>query len=940
MPLGVGTRVGVYEVIGSLGAGGMGEVYRARDTRLKREVALKILPASLASDPERLARFQREAEVLASLNHPNIAAIYGFEEADPPTGSGQATRALVMELVDGETLAERIGRGAIPVDDALPIARQIADALEAAHEQGIIHRDLKPANIKVRSDGTVKVLDFGLAKLTEAGEAGRASVAAGAGFSRPDTVSPTIMSPAMTGVGVLLGTAAYMSPEQSKGKPADKRSDIWAFGCVLYEMLTGRRAFEGEDVAETLAFVLTKEPAWNALPSRMPNAVHRLIRRCLQKNRTKRLAHIADAGLELDDSVHDLGFAHSAVDQRVSMPPAGKRRLVPWIAATAVLTVALAVVLTMWAPWRTVPAVAQVRVAMQLGADVSLVNQGAQLALSPAGALLAFAAPPSGRTNSQLFLRRLDQLQASVVPGTVGARDPFFSPDGQWVAFFADGKLKKVSTTGGTPVSLCEAANDRGGAWGDDGSIVFQPQGQGSPLYRVSSSGGQPVQLTKLNADETTQRWPQLLPGGKAVLYTSHNRPAGFDEASIVVQALPDGPRQVVHRGGYFGRYLDSGHILYVSEGSLFALPFDIDRLQIKGEPVPVIEDVASSATSAGVNGGALAAVSRIGTAVYLPGTRESNPALPVDWVDRAGKVAPLRMMPFMWGDVRFAPDGRRLAFSIFGNPGQADVWIYEWERDTLARFTFDQGDDFKAVWTPNGRRIAFASRRADRNGVSSIYWQQADGTGDVQRLTESSSATGNQIPTSFHPSGRFLAFAETHPTTAGDLMILPIDGDEVSGWKPGEPTVFLNTSANESEPMFSPDGRWLAYSSTESGRPEIYVRPFPGPGGKWQISSGGGVLPTWSPTHQELIYETLDRYLTVAPYSVSADSFVTGKPRAWSDRQLAPLATGRRAFDVHPAGERVVVGLAQNAETVQQDKVVLISNFFDELRRVAPPAR
>jgi len=921
MPLAAGTRLGPYEIQSALGAGGMGEVYRARDTKLGRDVALKVLPDTFALDPDRLARFTREAQVLASLNHPNIAAIHGFED------SGE-THALVLELVEGETLADRIARGAVPVEEALPIARQICEALEAAHEHGIIHRDLKPSNIKVTPDGVVKVLDFGLAKLAES--AGSGQQAAGSALS----LSPTITSPAMmTGPGVILGTAAYMAPEQTKGRPADKRCDVWAFGCVLFEMLTGKRAFPGDDMSDAFASILAREPDWSALPAAVPPAIRALLRRCLEKDHRKRVADIAAALFAFDEHA-SLGGSATVLPPRPLW-----RRALPWAVAAGALAVAGGF-LVLLAPWRTVPPPAPLRLSAELGADASLataagpqVNIGTSVVLSPDGAMLAFVAQKSSTGTPQLYIRRIEQLQATLLTGTEGAASPFFSPDGQAIAFFAQGKLKKISVTGGAAVTLCDALNGRGGSWGEDGTIIFTPAnvGPGLFLWRVSSGGGKPEPLPKPGDGELTQRWPQVLPGGKAVLYTGNTAVGGYEDANLVVQPLPTGARKIVHRGGYYGRYLPSGHLVYIHNGTLFAAPFDVARLEVTGQPVPALEGVTSNPST----GATQFAASDTGTIVYLPGQAISLDA-PIHWMDRDGKTSPLRTTPANWSNPHFAPDGRRLAVDSTDGT-QLDVWIYEWARDTLSRLTFDPANNAKPVWTPDGRRIVFGSTRADKSTYN-LYWQHADGTGDVQRLTNSKNA---QSPASWHPSGKFLSFYETNPQTGSDdVMILPMEGDEASGWKPGKPTVFLNGPFNEQEPMFSPDGRWLAYISNETGRNEVYVRPFPGPGGKWQISTDGGTYPTWSRTRNELLYATLDQRIMVAPYTVEGDSFRADKPRLRSEARF--MARPRqRGFDLHPDGERVALAAVPDTQTAaKQDKLVFIFNFFDELRRIAPVAK
>ena len=912
-PLKPGTLVGPYRIDSLLGAGGMGEVYRARDPRLARDVAIKVLPAHLTSDPERLARFEREARALASLNHPHIGAIYGVEEYD-------GGRALVMELVEGEDLAQRIPRGPIPVAEALPMAKQIAEALEAAHEQGIIHRDLKPANIKVRDDGTVKVLDFGLAK----------------GVDPPSSISAHVRESPLSSVHavpgeIIVGTPAYMSPEQARGKPADKRSDIWSFGVVFFEMLTARPLYAGETPAETLAGVIGREPDVSALPAATPITIRALIGRCLTKDPRTRLQAIGEARIAIERAIDQPGIqaeveAGARTDKYRPWPV--WRRALPWALAVSALGFGG---LALWASWRTMAPALPVRLSVELTPDASIASSavGAATILSPDGLLVAFVAQKGGSGSSQLYVRRLDQLQATSLSGTDDADSPFFSPDGLWIGFFAGGKLKKVSVTGGAAVTLCDAPNGRGGAWADDGTIVLSPSPARTSLVRVASAGGKPEPVTSLAEGEATQRWPQVLPGSTAVLYTSSSSPGDFGDANLVVQPLPSGARKIVQRGGYYGRYLPSGHLAYMHDGKLFAVTFDLDRLEVTGQPVPALEGVASNADT----GGAQFAVSASGTLVYLPGQSAGSGAL-IHWMDQKGKTTPLRATLVNWSNLLFAPDGRRLAMQIAG-PGPSDIWVYEWARDTLTRLTFDPAFDSKPVWTPDGRRIGFASARADKSTLN-LYWQRADGTGDAQRLTESNN---QQRPASWHPSGKFLAFEEPNPATSWDLMILPMEGDEVSGWKPGKPSVFVNTPSAEREPMFSPDGQWLAYHSNESGRNEVYVRPFPGPGGKWQISTGGGSYPTWSRTKRELFY-SLNGQIMVASFGAEGDTFRAEKPQRWSDGRYLERA-GNRGFDLHPDGERLAVALpVQTPSDTKQDKVVFIFNFLDELRRIAPATK
>jgi len=613
--------------------------------------------------------------------------------------------ALVMELVEGEDLSQRIARGAIPLEEALPIAKQIADALEAAHEQGIIHRDLKPANIKVRADGTVKVLDFGLAKVVEPAPGSSPSI----------SISPTLSLHA-TQAGIILGTAAYMAPEQARGKAVDKRADIWAFGVVLFEMLAGRPPFPGEDTSHVLARVIDRDPDWNRLPAQVSPAVRTYLARCLQKDPRQRIRDIGDVRLAL------AGAFETAVPQSAGPVTAAAARVLPWAALAGVLGVALITALTLWAPWRAAPVPTPRRLLASIGADASLpTNAGASAILSPNGTTLAFVGQQANQT--RLFIRKLDQLQAAALGGTEGAASPFFSPDGQWIAFFAGSKLKKVPATGGATVNLCDAPNARGGTWADDDTIIFTPESRlNVTLMRVSAAGGTPAVFGTLSKGATTQRWPQALPGGKVVLYTEHSAANNFDGATLVVASLSGGTPKVVVRGGHYGRYVPSGHLIYLQQGTLFAVRFDLDRLETLGHAVPALEGLSANPT---VTGGAQLAVSSEGTLVYLPGTA-SVTGNPVDWVPRDGKTSVLRATKADWTDPRFSPDGQRLAFAIFDGK-QTDIWVYEWARDTLTQLTFDPGEDRFPVWTPDGRRIVFASDRAKR-GVLNVYGVNADG--------------------------------------------------------------------------------------------------------------------------------------------------------------------------------------------------------------------
>jgi Tol biopolymer transport system component/predicted Ser/Thr protein kinase len=839
------------------GAGGMGEVYRAKDTKLKREVALKVLPEAFAGDPARMARFQREAEVLASLNHPNIAQIYGIEE-----------RALVMELVPGKTL-----KGPLPIETALEYARQIADALEAAHDKGITHRDLKPSNIMVTPAGVVKVLDFGLAAYTPAHSP------AGDGG-----VSTLTMSPTRT--GAVMGTAGYMSPEQARGEPVDKRTDIWAFGVVLYEMLTGAN--------------IGDEPDWN----RVPEKARRLLRRCLEKDPKRRLRDIADA--------------MALVDEAPVTPPATRSPApLGWIAA-GVLLIALSIVLFLY--FRPGPLRPLVRLDAQIAADTPLARiSGNVLALSPDGTRLALILRGAdGKV--RLHTRLLQQNQVTPLAGTENASFPFFSPDGEWIGFFADGKLKKISVEGGAAVALCDAPDPDGASWGDDGNIIAALNSNKSGLRRVPSSGGTPVPLTKFNPGEFTHRWPQVLPGSQAVIFTAHTHVGNFDDANIDVVLLKTGERKTVQRGGFFPRYLATsdggGHLVYLHQSTLFAVPFDPGRQALAGVPAPILEDVSMNFAFGGAPSGP-------GTFVYLAGKGQG---LPISWLDSAGKSQPLHAPPGVYTTPRFSPDGKRLAFAISTGQG-FDIWVKDLDRDTPSRLSFLAGVNRLPVWTPDGKNIVFLSENSPAPG---LYWIRSDGSGEAQRLTDGKL---NERPASFSPDGKRLAFAEGEKGGNRDIFTAPIEGDP-GHVRLGKPQLFLGTPFNEFYPAFSPDGRWLAYTSNESGTSEVYVRPFPGPGGKWQISTSGGLFPVWSRDGRELLFETLDGRVMAAGYSLKGDSFTPGKPRVWSETRLLLNAADLSVYDLAPDGKRIAAILASDEAPTH---LTFLLNFSDELRRRAP---
>jgi Tol biopolymer transport system component len=896
MTLAAGTRLGSYEVVAQIGAGGMGEVYRAHDSKLGRDVAIKVLPANFVNDPERLSRFQREARMLAALNHPNIATIYGLEQSG-------GTSYLVMELVPGETLQERVKRdGPVPVEEALAVAKQIAEALEAAHEKNIIHRDLKPANVKVTPEGKVKVLDFGLAKAF-----------AGDTANDDPSNSPTL-SAAATMQGVTLGTAAYMSPEQARGKECDKRTDIWAFGCVLYELLTGKRAFDGEDTTEILAAVVKTEPDWTRLPATTPVKVVDLLRRSLQKDKTLRLRDAGDARIEIQEALS----APSSVSPGIAAPAKGVRAL-GWRGLILGVGISVfAAVIASLATWNLKPSPPQpvTRTAINLppGQQLAGLDNGPSLAISPDGTHLAYVARQGGV--QQIYVRAMDSLEVKAIPGTEGAATPFFSPDGQWLGFFANRKLMKVSLNGGTTLALATAPFDGGAAWSSQGTIAFSPS-NASALQQVSDVGGALKPLTSLGKGDGSHRWPDFLPGGKDVLFASGTAGAMFSNAQVGVQYAGTDKRQYLIQGGLFPRYAASGHLVYAQGGILMAVPFDPQRLTITGAGVPVAEGVMQSPT----NGYAQFSLSATGSLVFVPGGVQAAQVRMV-WVSRNGAEQPLAAPANTYLNPRLSPDGRRLAVGILRQDSQ--VWQFDFSRETLTRFTFEGTVNGYPAWTPDGKRIAFIS---NKEGPLNVFWQLADGSGGLERLTASDDL---QTPSSWSPDGKMLAFNEITPTTGIDILVLR-QGDRKT-----QP--FLQTPFNESAPRFSPDGRWLAYVSDESGRYEVYVQPYPGPGGKWQISTEGGSEPVWNPNGRELFYRSGDKMMAVD--IATQPGFTVGKPRMLFEGPYQPTPVTFPNYDVSPDGQRFLMlkHVDQAQATPTQINVVL--NWFEELKQKVPTGK
>jgi serine/threonine protein kinase/Tol biopolymer transport system component len=878
-----GTRLGIYEVIAQIGEGGMGQVYRARDTTLNRDVALKLLPDAFVSDPDRLARFTREAQMLASLNHPNIAHIHGLEES-------HGVRALVMELVEGEDLSQRIARGAIAADDALPIAKQIAEALEAAHEQGIIHRDLKPANIKVRDDGTVKVLDFGLAKAMEP-----------VGIACNASQSPTITTPAMTHAGIILGTAAYMAPEQARGKAVDKRADIWAFGVVLYEMLTGRRLFERSTVSDTVTALLTEEPEWEDVPQK----IRPLLRRCIEKDPKRRLRDIADAWVMFEETVTTVP---SRSNKTLSM-------------VTAVLVIAVLSLGT--ALWRAEhmtdpPPQPVLRLDLDLGPDISLGSGiGPTAILSPDGLRLVIVSQDADGIR-RLFTRRLDQPKATALTDSEGAYAPFFSPDAQWVGFFAGGKLKKISIDGGKAVSLFDAPAGRGASWGEDDSIVAALDSQVG-LSRVPAAGGNVTAVTEVQSGENSHRWPQILPGGKAVLFSFNTSFANFDEAGIAVALEDRRTKTVLEHAGMYPQYLRSGHLIYVKKGTLFAVPFDLDRLEVRGDPTRIVEEISSDPNF----GFAQVVASQTGTALYRKGRAEGFPL--VQWLNGAGQIEPLLPEPAPYQFLRLSPDGGRIATVVPDGPNSV-LWIYDWRRGARIRLTIGAGVNTFPVWNPDGQYVVFHS-------AGGMFSARADGAGKPHPLTHSELL---QYPGSFSPDGKRLVFSEANAGLGASLRTVTLETKD-GHLQASKQELFLSLRSVNAYPAFSPDGRWLAYASSESGIYDVYVRAYPDKGSQWQVSNNGGTMPVWSRNGHELFYRTEDQRIMVANYAVKGDSFVAEKPRVWSRQPLANLGLTPN-FDLAPDGKRFAVVMAAESPKPReaQSHITLVLNFFNEVSRRA----
>jgi serine/threonine-protein kinase len=873
LPLSAGMRVGPYEILSPLSADGAGEVYRARDTRAAREVAVRILPEAIGKDPGRLARIEREAGVMATLDHSHVAAVFGLE-------SFGGTRVLARELVEGESLAERLSRGPIPVDEAIEIARQVAEGLEAAHDKGIVHGDLRPDRIKRTAANRVKVLDFGLAGAMGVPPAGASESAAA-------------------------GDLAYRAPEQARGKPPDRQSDIWAFGAILFEMLAGKRAFP-EGTASEMTALLTREPDWQALPAAIPPSAERVLQRCLQRNLHQRLHDIADARIEIE---------HARAESPSGPRPSPPARLPVWKLAVSFLMGALVAGVALWSGLRPAPhrTPRRERLNITLPAIAPLVGEGLPVAaLSPDGSRLVYVAAQGAR--SILYLRQLDRIEARPIPGTEGALSPFFSPDGLWIGFQADGRLKKIPLTGGQAIALCDAPQLRGASWGPDNTILFAADLEGG-LSRISAAGGQAQTVTKVDpkSGQTSHRWPQILPDGKTAVFSTLTNSGREEEREIDIVTIETGQWRTLLRGGNYPRYATSGYLLYARGTALMAAPFDLKRLDLTGAAVPVLESVRSRASGSGV---ALFDVSQAGSLIYVP-SDAATASRSLLWVDRKGQIRPVTHTQRAYEHPAISPDGKRLAVVIHGTDD--DIWISDLEKDAWTRLTFE-ADNQEPIWAPDGKRIVFSS---NRKGVFNLFSILADGSAPPEPLFVSEDWI---YPNSFSPDGALVAFSQQ--TRSGyDIGLAPVTG--------GAPRPFLASALEELMPRFSPDGKWIAYVSRESGQADVYVRPYPGPAERTLVSTRGGDEPAWNPNGRELFYREAGRMMAVPIQSGS--EFSAGAPEALFE---GPFEPGNEFvnYDVTRDGQRFLMIRGPETAPLQ---IVVVPDWFEELQsRLQPPRK
>jgi serine/threonine protein kinase len=910
MSLTTGTKLGPYEILSLIGAGGMGEVYKALDTKLGREVAIKVLPEAFAKNKERLARFEREAQLLASLNHPNIATLFDLQEHD-------GIHFLVLEFVPGETLAERIKRGPIPVDEGLPLFKQIAEGLEAAHEKGIIHRDLKPANIKITPEDKVKVLDFGLAKALVGDEPPEDS-----------SQSPTLTKG--TALGTVMGTAAYMSPEQARGKPVDRRADLWAFGCVLYEALTGNPAFSGETVTDILTGVIHREPDWSALPANTPWRMREIVQKCLRKNSRDRLQHIGDARVELETHLNEPAGDSPAL-AKPATPLTRIRQLVPW--AVAVLCAAVA----FFALWGNAgerlrsPSAARFTVELPENLHLSNLSQPA-IAVSPDGERLVYVANDEGG-RSRLYRRDIDSLETLPLADTENASYPFFSPDGEWLGFLQINSVEKMLVAGGVPSKIYDlvppSVVNRGAHWGPEDQLLVVPD-RLSVILEGTATGRELESLTELDpaAGELAHHWPELLPGGRALLFTIVR--GDDEEFDIAAQSLETGERRVLVEGGSAARYVPTGHLVYSRAGTLMAAPFDPERIALTGPPVSILENVLTDLAT----GAAQFDITNDGTLFYVPG-QWKEPQRQLVWVDRKGRVEPMAAERRAYAFPDLSDDGEQLLVEIEG--ANTDVWLYDISRGSLTRLTTHRAEDMWPLWSP-GRRVTFFSFRLN---LPSMYWKPVDVTEPEELILPrrlehytyyQKTETGEkaQFPASWSPDGKYLLYVEDEGAQGKkDLWMW----SEEDGTKP-----FVRSSFDEMQPTFSPDGRWVAYISDQSGRYEVYVRSFPSGERAIQVSVGGGVEPVWAPGGNELFYRNEDKMMVV-PISMSP-SFTPGTPALLFEKAFEHPTSytcyTRASYDVTPDAHRFVMVQSEGEEPPPR-RIHVILDWFEELKRLVP---
>jgi serine/threonine protein kinase len=869
----IGTKLAHYEITSHLGTGGMGEVYQATDPKLGRSVAIKLLPAAFAQDAERVARFEREARVLASLNHPNIAAIYSLEESG-------GRKILVLELVEGETLAARIARGPIPMNEALSIAKQIAEALEAAHEKGIIHRDLKPANIKITPSGNVKVLDFGLAKVREA---------EGAALSK----APTKVTASAT--GMIIGTAAYMSPEQAKGTDADRTSDVWAFGCVFYEMLAGCRAFEGETVSEILAGVLKSDPDWNRLPAGTPEGIRRLLRRCLQREEKLRLRDVRDARIEIDE-------AQIGPQVDAARGPLRRRERLAWISSLALIGLIAAVAIV--SAFRPAPLPPEMRLEISTPPTTDPVS----MAISPDGQKIVFVA--NSENGSRLWLRSLGSVSAQPLSGTESAQFPFWSPNNRSVGFFADGKLKRIDVDGGSVQAMANAPQARGGTWNRDGTILFAP-GSAGPIFRMSDTGGEPVRLTRPDGPQQSgHRFPRFLADGRHFLYFVTGSP---EVRGVYISSLDGSETRRLLNADGAATTASSGQLLFVLQGTLFAQGLDPIRMELTGSASAIAEHVTIDVPA---NLPAISA-STAGSIVYRAGSPGGQRQFV--WFDRSGKEIGRVGNPDTANALgpSISPDGRHLALSRTVS-GNFDIWLLDIARGVLSRFTLDPSFETNPVWSPDGSRIVFNSTRT---GVVDLYQKLVTGTPGSEKPLLATAQPKNA--TDWSSDGHLLLYHSQDPKMGWDIWALPLGANG----KPGQPFPVVQTNLNELEAQFAPDGKWIAYQSNETGRFEIYVQPFPGPGGRSApISINGGSQVRWRRDGKEVFYMALDGKLMAAPIRLAsnAQTLEAGSPVPL----FAPRSTStvRPQYIVSPDGQRFLINtVTEDASTAP---ITVIQNW------------